>query len=146
MADTGLCRHGVIVLFPVLPEVSFSCGWEVASLMKRQSTIVHVLIATNAVRPQTAVFDNDLLDSLAIPANKQFRGSRLRSPPTHYPVTRSRLPPLLRPLGLVLPPRRQQSELSCYLGLCHGLVARHGFQDESRWPVSVKVVKLSQVH
>lgn len=103
-----------------------------------------LLMAICAVSSQTAaldaVFDSALLEGSSIPDSAQYFSEAVSKIPVR--IVQSQDLDYLRSFGLLaLYSLRcgNHSDLHRYLALYHGLVAQHGFQDESRWPDDISV-------
>jgi hypothetical protein len=131
--------------FPFLPEKDLLARWNGGIPdPEAEAPSYMLLMAICAVSSQTAaldaVFDNALLDGLVVPASEQYFGEAVSRIPVR--IAQSQDLDYLRSFGLLaLYSLRcgNHSDLHRYLGLYHGLVAQHAFQDESRWPDDISV-------
>ncbi|KAB5566249.1 hypothetical protein GE09DRAFT_1106052 [Coniochaeta sp. 2T2.1] len=129
--------------FPFLPEKDLLTRWD-NGVPDTECPSYMLLMAICAVSSQTAtlnaVFDNSLLEGITIPASDTYFDEAVSKIPVR--IAQSQDLDYLRSFGLLaLYSLRcgNHSDLHRYLGLYHGLVAQHGFQDESCWPSDISV-------
>ncbi|KAF5680057.1 maltose fermentation regulatory MAL33 [Fusarium heterosporum] len=132
--------------FPFLSENDLEVRWANGT-PRADETSYMLLMALCAVSAQSltlkAVFDSELLGDVNVHDSDTYFAEAVSHIPTRVPGSHDL--DYLRTFGLLAVYSLRsgnKSDLHRYLGLCHALIAQHGFQNESYWDCSISLAEV----